>query len=181
MLPFDYRSGPVRLHGLTSMSQESLAAPRLVFTYVNNRPVRDRILMRAIARAYETLLPRGRHPAVALFIELPPEEVDVNVHPMKTEVRFRRAGQIFELVYFVLRDRLKDQTSSELTPKDSASAREQQTGIMAGDRRKVGRELHCLGSENGGAAEIAGANAARRSSCKARNCDGVHGADAGAG
>ena len=125
MLPFDYRSGPVRLHGLTSMSQESLAAPRLVFTYVNSRPVRDRMLMRAIARAYETLLPRGRHPAVALFIELPPEEVDVNVHPMKTEVRFRRAGQIFELVYFVLRDRLKDQTSSELTPKDSASAREQ--------------------------------------------------------
>jgi DNA mismatch repair protein MutL len=112
MLPFDYRRGPVRIHGLTSMSQESLAAPRLVFTYVNNRPVRDRMLMRAIARAYETLLPRGRHPAVTLFVELPPEEVDVNVHPMKTEVRFRRGGQIFELVYFALRERLKDQTIS---------------------------------------------------------------------
>src|SRR6516225_945192 len=77
MLPFDYRSGSVRVCGLTSMSQESLAAPRLVFTYVNNRPVRDRMLMRAITRAYETMLPRGRHPAVALFVDMPPEEVDV--------------------------------------------------------------------------------------------------------
>jgi DNA mismatch repair protein MutL len=110
MLQFDCRSGLIRTYGLTSMSQESLAAPRLIFTYVNNRPVRDRMLMRAISRAYETLLPRGRHPAVALFVELPPEEVDVNVHPMKTEVRFRRSGQIFELVYSALRDRLKDQT-----------------------------------------------------------------------
>lgn len=112
MLLFDYRSGPIAVHGLTSMSQESLAAPRLIFTYVNNRPVRDRMLMRAITRAYETLLPRGRHPAVALFVELSPEEVDVNVHPMKTEVRFRRGGQIFELVYSALRERLKDQTNA---------------------------------------------------------------------
>ena len=110
MLPFYQRNGRMAIHGLISMSQESLAAPRLLFTYVNRRPVRDRILMRAVARAYETLLPRGRHPAAALFVELPPEEVDVNVHPMKSEVRFRNGGQIFELVYSVLRERLKDQT-----------------------------------------------------------------------
>jgi DNA mismatch repair protein MutL len=115
MLPFAQGNGSVRIGGLASMSHESLAAPRLIFTYVNNRPVRDRMLMRAIARAYETLLPRGRHPVVALFIELPPEEVDVNVHPMKTEVRFRRGGQLFELVYLVLRERLKEQTSVEQT------------------------------------------------------------------
>jgi DNA mismatch repair protein MutL len=110
MLPFEYGRGRIGVRGLTSMSQESLASPRLITTYVNKRPVRDRMLMRAIARAYETLLPRGRHPAVALFIDLPAEEVDVNVHPMKTEVRFRRAGELFELVYSVLRERLKDQT-----------------------------------------------------------------------
>jgi DNA mismatch repair protein MutL len=111
MLFFDSQSGALRVYGLTSMSQESLAAPRLIFTYVNNRPIRDRMLLRAIAHAYETLLPRGRYPAVALFVELPPEEVDVNVHPMKTEVRFRRGGPVFELVYSVLRERLKDQTT----------------------------------------------------------------------
>jgi DNA mismatch repair protein MutL len=111
MLPFEYRRGPVRARGLTSMSHESLAAARLISTYVNNRPVRDRMLMRAITRAYETLLPRGRYPATAMFIELPAEEVDVNVHPMKTEVRFRRGGEIFEVVYSALRERLKDQSS----------------------------------------------------------------------
>src|SRR5215472_2423391 len=125
MLPFDYRTGPIEIHGLTSMSQESLAAPRLIFTYVNNRPVRDRMLMRAISRAYETLLPRGRHPAVALFVDLPPEEVDVNVHPMKTEVRFRRSGQIFELVYSALRERLKDQTHDGTAVNDLASGQDQ--------------------------------------------------------
>jgi DNA mismatch repair protein MutL len=124
MLQFDYRSGTLRVRGLASMSQESLAAPRLIFTYVNNRPVRDRMLMRAISRAYETLLPRGRHPAVALFVELPPEEVDANVHPMKTEVRFRRSGQIFELVYSALRDRLKDQTIDGAAAKGLAAAPE---------------------------------------------------------
>jgi DNA mismatch repair protein MutL len=125
MLPFEHRDGPIKLSGLTSMSQESLAAPRLVFTYINNRPVRDRMLMRAIARAYETLLPRGRHPAVALFVELPAEEVDVNVHPMKTEVRFRRSGHLFELVYSVLRERLKDQTSGGVAPGPALEASEQ--------------------------------------------------------
>jgi DNA mismatch repair protein MutL len=112
MLQFEARSGATRVHGLTSASQESFAAPRLVMTCVNRRPVRDRMLLRAIARAYETLLPRGRHPAVALFVDLPAEEVDVNVHPMKTEVRFRRSGNVFELVYSALRERLKDQTTN---------------------------------------------------------------------
>jgi DNA mismatch repair protein MutL len=116
MLAFEYRTGAIGVRGLTSTSQESLAAPRLILTYVNNRPVRDRMLMRAIARAYESLLPRGRHPAVALFVDLPAEEVDVNVHPMKTEVRFRRSGAIFELVYSVLRERLKDQATTTAWP-----------------------------------------------------------------
>jgi DNA mismatch repair protein MutL len=82
----------------------------MVFSFVNGRAVRDRLLARAIVQAYQTLIPRGRHPAVALFVELRAEEVDVNVHPMKTEVRFRHAGALFELVYHALRARLSDQT-----------------------------------------------------------------------
>jgi DNA mismatch repair protein MutL len=117
MLSFAFARESVSISGLASVSQQSFAAPRLIFTYVNNRPVRDRMLLRAIARAYESLLPRGRHPAVALFIDLPAGEVDVNVHPMKTEVRFRHSGQIFELVYSVLRERLKDQTVTEIALK----------------------------------------------------------------
>ena len=129
MLSFEYRQGSMAIHGLTLRSQESLASPRLILSYVNNRPVRDRMLMRAITHAYETLLPRGRHPAVALFIDLPAEEVDVNVHPMKTEVRFRRGGQIFEVVYSALRERLKDQTSSHAP---QASTGEQRAAPLSG-------------------------------------------------
>jgi DNA mismatch repair protein MutL len=145
MLPFDYRRGLLRIHGLASMSQESLAAPRLILTYVNQRPIRDRMLMRAIGRAYETLLPRGRHPAVALFVDLPAEEVDVNVHPMKTEVRFRRGGQVFELVYAVLRERLKDQTADATTAS---------TPIVASDELPTAPSPSFPTSENGGSNRI---------------------------
>ena len=112
MLPFEHGEPGARAWGLATASQESFPTPRLVLTFVNNRWVRDRVLMRAVAQAYQTLMPRGRHPAVALFLELRPEDVDVNVHPMKIEVRFRRAGAVFELVYRALRTRLADQAAA---------------------------------------------------------------------
>ena len=130
MLGFELEQSGMRASGLAAMSQESFATPRLVLTFVNQRAVRDRILMRAIAQAYQTLLPRGRHPAVALFLELPPEEVDVNVHPMKTEVRFRRSGAVFELVYHALRARLADQEAGMVA---------QAAGIAVIDRAGLAR------------------------------------------
>ncbi len=89
MLPFSLTREAIRTGGFATVSQDSFPTARMLFTFVNRRAVRDRILMRAISQAYATLLPRGRYPAVVLFIELRPDEVDVNVHPMKTEVRFR--------------------------------------------------------------------------------------------
>ena len=111
MLPFEFGGAGMRAWGLCLQSQESFPTARLTLTFVNRRVIRDRVLMRAIAQAYQTLIPRGRYPAVVLFVELRPEEVDVNVHPMKTEVRFRRAGAVFDLVYHALRTRLKDQAA----------------------------------------------------------------------
>ncbi|MGH7949354.1 MAG: DNA mismatch repair endonuclease MutL [Candidatus Binataceae bacterium] len=111
MLSFDVRGSGARVHGLATASQESFASQRMLFTFVNGRAVRDKLLARAIAQAYQTLLPRGRHPAVALFVVVRAEDVDVNVHPMKTEVRFRSGGAVFEATYRALRDRLADQTA----------------------------------------------------------------------
>ncbi len=116
MLPVSGGGDGVKIDGLISLSQESFASARMLYSFVNGRAVRDRLMIRAIGNAYATLMPRGRYPAVALFITLRPHDVDVNVHPMKAEVRFRRGGSIFETIYRVLRDRLADQTAPVVEP-----------------------------------------------------------------
>ena len=112
MLAFDLDRPGIRARGLAATSQESFATGRMIFTFVNGRSVRDRMLIRAIEQAYQTLIPRGRHPAALLFVAMRHEDVDVNVHPMKTEVRFRNGGAVFDVVYHAIRDRLADQTEN---------------------------------------------------------------------
>ncbi len=112
MLQFSLARPGLSVGGLATMSQESFATPRMVFPFVNGRAVRDKLIARAVSQAYQTLMPRGRHPAVVLFLELKPDDVDVNVHPMKTEVRFKNASAVFEVVYHALRDRLANQTEA---------------------------------------------------------------------
>jgi DNA mismatch repair protein MutL len=123
MLPVAGGGEGLRIEGLASVSQESFPTARMLFTFVNGRAVRDRMIIRAITNAYATLLPRGRYPAVVLFLTIRPQEVDVNVHPMKAEVRFRRAGAVFESIYRVLRARLANQTEGgETAPVTIAPA-----------------------------------------------------------
>jgi DNA mismatch repair protein MutL len=76
------------------------------YLFVNGRPVRDKLLLGAVRGAYADYLPRDRHPILALFIELDPREVDVNVHPAKTEVRFRDGGLVRALIVRSLQEGL---------------------------------------------------------------------------
>src|SRR5271155_54933 len=116
MLAFELDRPGLRAQGLAATSQESFATGRMIFTFVNGRSVRDRMLIRAVEQAYQTLIPRGRHPATLLFVDMRPEDVDVNVHPMKTEVRFRNGGAVFDVVYHAIRDRLADQAKDAPAP-----------------------------------------------------------------
>ncbi len=87
-----------RLHGFVGLPTLHAATPRRQFLYVNNRPVRDKLLVGALRGAYHDLMASNRHALAVLFIDLPPEAVDVNVHPAKTEVRFREGRDVFGLI-----------------------------------------------------------------------------------
>jgi DNA mismatch repair protein MutL len=102
----DYDRGPARLGGVAGLPTFNRGIADHQFLFVNGRPVKDRLLIGAVRAAYQDLLARDRHPVIALFIDLPGDEVDVNVHPAKTEVRFRDPAGIRGLIVGGLRHAL---------------------------------------------------------------------------
>src|SRR5262252_2950918 len=102
----DAERGGFRLTGLIGLPTLNRAAPRDQYLVVNGRPVRDKLLVGAVRGAYQDVLARDRHPMVALFLDGPPEEIDVNVHPAKAEVRFRDAALVRGLIVGALRNAL---------------------------------------------------------------------------
>ena len=87
-----------RVSGYVSAPRERRTSRDAQYLFVNGRFVRDRLIGRAVSEAYRSILPHGVYPAALLFIKVPLEEVDVNVHPAKTEVRFRRAAAVADAV-----------------------------------------------------------------------------------
>ncbi len=98
LLPVELGRGAVQVHGLAGRPAESLPRRTAQHLFVNGRLVQDRVLTHAIHQAYGNTMPSGRYPAVILFVDLDPALVDVNVHPQKTEVRFRRGGEVHDVV-----------------------------------------------------------------------------------
>jgi DNA mismatch repair protein MutL len=98
----------IKLHGFAGLPTLSRANSMLQFMFVNGRPVRDKLLAGAVRGAYHDLMPHGRYPLLALFLELPCHLVDVNVHPAKTEVRFRDPGMVRGLMAGALREALAE-------------------------------------------------------------------------
>src|SRR4051812_8086369 len=102
----DYARGAARLGGVAGLPTFNRGVADHQYLFVNGRPVKDRLLIGAVRAAYQDLLARDRHPVVALFIDLPGDEVDVNVHPAKTEVRFREPALIRGMIVGGLRHAL---------------------------------------------------------------------------
>ena len=93
----------VRLYGFAGLPTFNHATAQKQYLVVNGRPVRDKLLNGAVRGAYQDFLAGNRHPALALFLEVPPDLLDVNVHPAKTEVRFKDAGLIRSMIVGGLR------------------------------------------------------------------------------
>ncbi|MBU2467125.1 MAG: DNA mismatch repair endonuclease MutL, partial [Proteobacteria bacterium] len=103
MVRLEEEEGFLRLEGLAGLPSLSRSAADQVYTFVNGRFVRDKVLLHAIYQAYRGLMPDGRRPVVVLHLSLDPELVDVNVHPAKTEVRFSRQQEVHQALAGALR------------------------------------------------------------------------------
>jgi DNA mismatch repair protein MutL len=138
--PLDATAGPLRLSGLAALPAYSRSGRDEQYFFVNGRYVRDKLLTHAARQAWADILHGARHPAYVLFLELDPAGVDVNVHPAKTEVRFRDARGIHQFVFHALQRTLATPLSgaesrAEAAPSfvPSAFSYARQAGLAVGE------------------------------------------------
>ena len=118
----DFGRGEMRMTGVVSLPTFNRGIADQQYLFVNSRPVKDRLLVGALRAAYRDLLARDRHPIAALFLDLPLSEVDVNVHPAKTEVRFRDPSAVRGMIIGGLRHALDAEGQRSAAREQSAAA-----------------------------------------------------------
>lgn len=102
-----FEAAGLRLHGWLASPRASRSQADSQYFYLNGRMIRDRLIQHALRQAHQGLLEEGRHPAFVLFLQLDPQQVDVNVHPTKHEVRFRESRLVHDFIQRALRDVLR--------------------------------------------------------------------------
>jgi len=117
MVRLQEEEGVLRLEGLAGLPSLSRSAADQIYTFVNGRFVRDKVLLHAIYQAYRGLMPDNRRPVVVLHLSLDPELVDVNVHPAKTEVRFTQQQEVHQALAGALRRGLGRSRAARPTPQ----------------------------------------------------------------
>jgi DNA mismatch repair protein MutL len=160
-LPIDAEREGLHLTGFAALPTYSRGTAVAQYLFVNGRPVRDKLLVGALRGAYFDLLSRDRHPAAALFIDCDPTLVDVNVHPAKSEVRFRDPGLARGLIVSGLRHALADaghRASTTVADATLGAMRPEQTGarVYQMDRPSLGARTAAYQAQSPGFAETAG-------------------------
>ena len=118
----DHANEDIRIEGYASLPTFARGQSTMQFAFVNGRPVRDKLILGAIRGAYTDVLPPGRYPAVALFITCAADRVDVNVHPAKTELRFRDSGFVRGLIVSAIRRAIAGTIAKADTSKSFTTA-----------------------------------------------------------
>ena len=121
-LPINAEREGVRLSGLAGLPAFSRGNGQAQYFHVNGRPVRDKLMGGALRAAYSDFLARDRHPVAALFVELEPHQVDVNVHPAKADVRFRDTGLVRGLVVGAIRQAIASSSGAGSSERGAALA-----------------------------------------------------------
>ena len=131
-LPLDERAGPLAVYGCAGLPTASRGRADQQYFFVNGRFVRDKLLTHAVRAAYEDVLHGNRYPSYVLFLDLPPESVDVNVHPSKIEVRFRDSRSIHQYVFHAVQRALaRNAGASPETTAGGHAAQLQPTGVAS--------------------------------------------------
>jgi DNA mismatch repair protein MutL len=119
MIPVVHEEGALTVAGYLSAAPASFPNARYLMTFVNRRYVRDKVVTHAVLQGYESLLMKGQYPAVVLFLGIPFSDVDVNVHPAKFEVRFRRQAEVHEAVVRGVRETLRREAKEPATKAEA--------------------------------------------------------------
>lgn len=122
-LSLDVTRGAMRLHGWTSGAVYGRSQQDKLWFYINQRLVRDKLVLHAVKQAYESVLPPGRYPGCVLFLTLPADEVDVNVHPTKHEVRFCNGREVHDFIRSALTDVVASVPRPEAIPASAPEYR----------------------------------------------------------
>jgi DNA mismatch repair protein MutL len=157
-LPLDESAGPLAVYGCAGLPTASRGRSDQQYFFVNGRFVRDKLLTHAVRAAYEDVLHGDRYPSYVLFLDLPPEAVDVNVHPSKIEVRFRDSRSIHQFVFHAVQRALARHAGA--SPETTAGGHAAHLQASAGGGVSLGTPAFgasSFGTSPSGASPISGA------------------------
>lgn len=124
LIPLEINHAKMKLSGFITASEKSRPNKNDQFLFVNNRPVQlTKVIARSVYDAYSENLPKGRHPGILLFMEIPPSEIDVNIHPTKREIRIAAESGLYDLIYRSIKTALNRPLTVRAAENEPAGAK----------------------------------------------------------